>query len=612
MPWIPVGEPMVGPPGTIDIGEVKPLAASATPYVAISGPPAARKAEFGIPIVPGGLTVAEQKLFDEALDTLADFDANVESRMGALAQDAVRDYGLVHSVNGLTGNVTIPTGGAGATSWVDLTTTGQAVALGDPLLGRVITVVLTQKPSGTPLFPGSVLWDGGVAPSWSTAPGARDVVTMLGDGTNWVAFLSSRIPRGGNKDTTPPTAPPNLTLTATATTIKAVWDAATDNYAVERYIVSNGTTTHEIVAGTGYAREWTFYGLTPATSYTVTVAARDVASNEGPNISRTISTSAGAADTPPTAPTGLTATASPTSISLSWTAATDDKGVVAYRVRANGVVKSSTITGTSYTITGLAPEATVTVLVDACDIAGRWGPTATVTASTFEPLPEDSFRRYAFNEGSGYTSAEANGLADPIAVPSASVGGVLWPVGHEGGFGWRTGAGWPVGRSRLVAGATTGQAPIATTAWSGFSIAFWFDASVITAGLGVQLQFSENFGGTGNATRVSATATGPKVLTSMSLEMPLGGSTRTVTANISPGRGDWLHFAATWDRTSGVMRAYIDGVESGTFTAPSGAAWMPLGELDFVNKGTVDDLRFWNRPLTAAQVRSWMLQKVAP
>lgn len=49
MPWKRVGEPMVGPPGTIDIGTVSMVAAGSPGSVVISGPPSARKANFVLP-----------------------------------------------------------------------------------------------------------------------------------------------------------------------------------------------------------------------------------------------------------------------------------------------------------------------------------------------------------------------------------------------------------------------------------------------------------------------------------------------------------------------------------------------------------------------------------
>ncbi|MEK8172621.1 cellulose binding domain-containing protein [Streptomyces sp. M19] len=60
-------------------------------------------------------------------------------------------------------------------------------------------------------------------------------------------------------------------------------------------------------------------------------------------------------DTPPTAPGTPTASdITTTSVKLSWTAATDDKGVRNYDVLRDGTTVA-TVTGTSYTDTGLSP-----------------------------------------------------------------------------------------------------------------------------------------------------------------------------------------------------------------------------------------------------------------
>lgn len=74
---------------------------------------------------------------------------------------------------------------------------------------------------------------------------------------------------------------------------------------------------------------------------------------------------------PPTAPTGLTATpTSSSSISLAWRAATDNVGVVAYRVLRNGA-QVGTTSATSYTDSGLAPATTYSYAVTAVDAAGN-------------------------------------------------------------------------------------------------------------------------------------------------------------------------------------------------------------------------------------------------
>ncbi|MFD9592404.1 cellulase family glycosylhydrolase [Kitasatospora sp. NPDC059973] len=73
----------------------------------------------------------------------------------------------------------------------------------------------------------------------------------------------------------------------------------------------------------------------------------------------------------PTAPTGLTATAvTATSATLGWAASQDDTGVTGYDVH-RGATLVGTVTGTTYTDTGLAPATAYTYTVTARDAAGN-------------------------------------------------------------------------------------------------------------------------------------------------------------------------------------------------------------------------------------------------
>ncbi|CAH1057408.1 endo-alpha-N-acetylgalactosaminidase family protein [Paenibacillus pseudetheri] len=72
-----------------------------------------------------------------------------------------------------------------------------------------------------------------------------------------------------------------------------------------------------------------------------------------------------------------------TSLTLSWTAAADDKGVTSYKVYKNGN-ELVALTGdiTSYTVSDLSSDTTYTFKVEAGDAAGNWsvnGPSVTVT-----------------------------------------------------------------------------------------------------------------------------------------------------------------------------------------------------------------------------------------
>jgi mannan endo-1,4-beta-mannosidase len=98
----------------------------------------------------------------------------------------------------------------------------------------------------------------------------------------------------------------------------------------------------------------------------------------------------GVDNSPPTAPTGLTASGTTnTSVGLSWTAATDNVGVTGYDIlRATGASGGSfaqvgTSTTTSFSNSGLTPGSTYRYQVRARDAAGNTSPVSnTVTVMT--------------------------------------------------------------------------------------------------------------------------------------------------------------------------------------------------------------------------------------
>ncbi|MFZ3560152.1 chitinase [Streptomyces sp. BH055] len=114
---------------------------------------------------------------------------------------------------------------------------------------------------------------------------------------------------------------------------------------------------------------------------------------------------------PPAAPTGLkTSAVTATSVGLSWSAV---PGATSYVVYRNGT-KSQTVTGTSATVSGLAPTTAYSFQVAAVNDAGESAKSATVTATTAEgpgdsgssDLPAHALVGYlhaSFANGAGYT-----------------------------------------------------------------------------------------------------------------------------------------------------------------------------------------------------------------
>jgi endonuclease I/chitodextrinase len=171
-------------------------------------------------------------------------------------------------------------------------------------------------------------------------------------------------------DTVAPTAATNLAVTGTtSSTVSLSWFAASDDVAVTNYdIYMNGVLKTSVSSSNLTA---TITGLTPETLYSFYVVAKDAAPNSSP-ASNTVNgtTTIFIPDTEtPTAPTNLAVTGSSSStVSLSWTASTDNIGVTSYDVYVNSTFKSS-VSGTTAIVNGLTPVTMYSFYVVAKDAA---------------------------------------------------------------------------------------------------------------------------------------------------------------------------------------------------------------------------------------------------
>ncbi|GGG03521.1 fibronectin type III domain-containing protein [Paenibacillus aceti] len=191
--------------------------------------------------------------------------------------------------------------------------------------------------------------------------------------------------QGGSTDTQAPTAPGNLNASGvTATSITLQWTASTDNVGVAEYVISQGTASVGSVSGSTLT--FTHTGLTPDTTYSYSVKAKDAAGNVSPSSNAiTVKTNAAAGpDTEaPTTPANVTVTGvTSSSVSLSWSASADNVGVTGYDVY-RGTSLALSVTGTSATVTGLSASTTYTFKIAAKDGAGNVSPqSAGVSATT--------------------------------------------------------------------------------------------------------------------------------------------------------------------------------------------------------------------------------------
>ncbi len=216
---------------------------------------------------------------------------------------------------------------------------------------------------------------------------AKNVLGHLSSSSNPLSVTTDAAP-----DTQAPTAPTSLNAPIaeiTTNSLNLYWTASTDNVGVVEYqVFKNGV----LITGTITSTSVPITGLTPATTYTFTVKAKDAAGNLSPlSTSLSATTKTPADTTSPTAPTGLTSSnITQTSATISWTASTDNVGVTGYDVYKNGTLVTS-VTSTTASLTGLTAGTTYSITVKAKDAAGNVSPASsalsvtTVAADTTAP-----------------------------------------------------------------------------------------------------------------------------------------------------------------------------------------------------------------------------------
>ncbi len=197
----------------------------------------------------------------------------------------------------------------------------------------------------------------------------------------FVAFLAPSAPAHAQV-TSGPTIPTGLSATVNESNqVYIFWNPSTETSTpvIGYYLYRNG---REIANTPGY----TFYiDNAPAGAYSYTVAAYDGVGNISLQTPPTPLVSVLIDDQPPTAPTGLTAAVSSSSVTLSWNASTDNFGVIGYYIYRNDqrINNTTTISGTTYVDSGI-PEGTAYIYsVVAYDAVGNISnPSNSVTATT--------------------------------------------------------------------------------------------------------------------------------------------------------------------------------------------------------------------------------------
>ena len=408
----------------------------------------------------------------------------------------------------------------------------------------------------------------------------------------------------GTPDTTPPSAPGTLTATAVSSAeIDLSWGAATDNVGIANYQIwrcqGAGCSNYSQVGTTSNGTTTSFQdtGLSASTSYSYEVRAVDTSTNAGPYSSTASGTTKTVDTQPPTAPGTLTATAASSSeIDLSWGAATDDIGIGGYRIdRCAGVgctdfshLVQLSGTGTTYHDMTVSPSTSYSYQVRAIDTSSNLGPVSNVATASTPAAPSGLVAAYGFEEGSGTTVSDASGNGN-----TGTISGATWST--AGKFG-----------DALSFNGTSSRVTIPNSSplqlSSGMTLEAWVDpATVSSAWRDVIEKGNDEYFMMGTTDHGSAAGGGGII----------GGSYGQVFTGSGLPVSTWSHLSITYDGST--VRLYLNGAmvdsvaHTGLITSSTNA--LTLGSDPFYGQyfnGLIDEVRIYNKALTAAQIQSDM------
>ncbi|ROS78682.1 LamG-like jellyroll fold domain-containing protein [Cellulomonas sp. PhB143] len=236
-------------------------------------------------------------------------------------------------------------------------------------------------------------------------------------------------------DTSAPTAPSDVTTKVDGTSVTVGWSASTDDRAIARYTVYRSSDEGFVpsaatkVGGTTSERSWNETGV-PVGTWFYKVTGEDRAGNVSMSSTAVRAEIVGPDTVAPSAPSGLSAAATGSSVAVSWAAATDDRGVVSYDVFRSGEAdfapssstKVGNVTGTSFTESGLSAGRYYYKVV-ALDAAGnRSSATAAATVSVAAP-PVDTVKVELAPSDDAYVHQSAAGTNYGLVNQLSVLGG---------------------------------------------------------------------------------------------------------------------------------------------------------------------------------------------
>jgi Concanavalin A-like lectin/glucanases superfamily/Bacterial Ig domain len=390
-------------------------------------------------------------------------------------------------------------------------------------------------------------------------------------------------------DTTPPTAPADLTVTsATRTAVTTRWTASADaESAVTYHLFRNGQPQ-----GTTSATTATFGSLTCGTAHDLAVEARDVAGNVSPRAS--VGASAAACDTTPP----QVAVTAPAAGEVSGTvavaaSASDDEALAGVQFRLDGAALGAEDTAAPYSVswsTPATPNGPHTLTAVARDASGNLRasePVAVTVANSAPPPGAGLVAAYSFYEGAGTAVLDSSGRGN-----AGTVAGASWAAGRFG--------------SALSFDGVDDRVDVADSAALDLTNGMTLEAWVYPTALGSNWR-----------TAVLKERTGNLVYALYAHNVRRGrpsghvfvGSGREAAGTAILPVNAWTHLAATYDGAA--LRLYVGGAHVSTL-AVTGSMAASTGALRIGGNavwgewfaGLIDEVRVYNRALTVDEIQA--------
>jgi hypothetical protein len=402
-------------------------------------------------------------------------------------------------------------------------------------------------------------------------------------------------------DATPPSAPGTLGATGGLGQIDLSWGAASDNVGVSRYNVHRSTTPgftpvigNRIAQPTGTSYADT--GLAAGTYY-YRVTAEDAVGNVGP-ASNEASAVATTDTTPPTVSITSPSAGATVSATVSVTAnATDNGSVAGVQFKVDGANLGAEDTAAPYSVswdTFASGNGAHSISAVARDAAGNTT-SSLVSVTVQNTAPPGLVGAWAFDEGSGTTTADQSGRGN-----SGTLSNAIWTV--DGKF-----------NKALSFNGSNAWVTVADSAsldlTSGMTVEAWVKPSFLGGWRSVLMKEQP-----GN---VAYGLYGNTSLGRPAAELHVAGSGRILNGTSGLPLGSWSHVAMTFDGTT--IRLFVNGAQASQLTQ-SGSITTSSSPLriggngvwgEYFN-GVIDEVRVYNRALSAAEITGDMSRSVTP